>query len=66
MFLVLVLKMKTGDSTTLIPAKFFVHTLQVLPKKFCKALETQKIYSVNGDDWTINAFKCEVSKTQLF
>lgn len=52
--------MKTTDTSTLIPGKFFVHTLQVLPKKFCKALETQKIYSVNGDDWTINAFKCEV------
>lgn len=41
--------------------KFFVHTVQLLPKSSCRVLETMKILSVNSENETTLAFKCQVS-----
>lgn len=43
--------------------KFFVHTVQLLPKSSCRVLETMKILSVNSENETTLAFKCQVSAT---
>ncbi|XP_037050800.1 tripeptidyl-peptidase 2 isoform X2 [Bradysia coprophila] len=54
------LEMQTTETTTSNqPAKFFVHTLQLLPMKFCKHMETQKLYSVSTENPTVHLFKCE-------
>ncbi|GAB0096149.1 Tripeptidyl-peptidase 2 [Sergentomyia squamirostris] len=50
------LKLKSEDSNG---GKFLVHTLQIIPSKFCKALETQKIIAVSNECDTILPFKCE-------
>ncbi|XP_005174861.1 tripeptidyl-peptidase 2 [Musca domestica] len=39
--------------------KFFVHTVQLLPKSSCRVLETMKILSVNSENETTLAFKCQ-------
>lgn len=41
--------------------KFFVHTMQVLPKSSCRTLETMKILSVNAENETTLAFKVQVN-----
>ncbi len=57
------LEMQTTDATkSNQPAKFFIHTLQLLPMKFCKQMETQKLYAVSNENPTVHQFKCEVSE----
>ncbi|XP_059614675.1 tripeptidyl-peptidase 2 [Phlebotomus argentipes] len=51
-----VLKLKAEDN---VGGKFFVHTVQILPAKYCRALETQKIVSVCNESDTLLPFKCE-------
>lgn len=45
--------------------KFFVHTMQLLPKSSCRKLETMKILSVNYESETTLAFNCQVSKLNV-
>lgn len=40
-------------------ARFLIHTMQILPKRSCKQLESEKIIQVNNDVHTVHAFKCE-------
>lgn len=35
--------------------------MQILPQKYCKALETQKLLPVSNDIETVHSFKCEGS-----
>lgn len=57
-----VLEMQTTEATkSNQPAKFFIHTLQLLPMKYCKQMETQKLYAVFNENPTVHSFKCEVS-----
>ncbi|KAI9577908.1 hypothetical protein GQX74_015182 [Glossina fuscipes] len=39
--------------------KFFVHTVQLLPKSSCRVLETMKLLTVNSENETTLAFKCQ-------
>uniref|UniRef100_A0A1A9X3J7 Tripeptidyl-peptidase 2 n=1 Tax=Glossina brevipalpis TaxID=37001 RepID=A0A1A9X3J7_9MUSC len=39
--------------------KFFVHTVQLLPKSSCRVLETMKLLTVNSENETSLAFKCQ-------
>lgn len=56
-----VLELQTTEATkSNTPAKFFIHTLQLLPMKFCKQMETQKLYAVSNENPTVHLFKCEV------
>jgi tripeptidyl-peptidase-2 len=54
-----ILRMISTDSENHTGGKFLVHTMQIIPQKFCKALETQKILPVSNDIETVHAFKCE-------
>ncbi|XP_055686753.1 tripeptidyl-peptidase 2 [Lutzomyia longipalpis] len=51
-----VLKLRADDANG---GKFLVHTMQVLPSKYCKALETHKIVAVSNECDTLVPFKCE-------
>lgn len=56
-----IVKLRSPNTLPDIPAKFWVHTMQVLPQRYCKALETQKILSVSCENFATHAFKCKVS-----
>lgn len=51
-----VLKLRADDANG---GKFLVHTVQVLAAKYCKALETHKIFTVSNECDTLVPFKCE-------
>ncbi|XP_058459815.1 tripeptidyl-peptidase 2 [Malaya genurostris] len=53
-----VLEMISTDTSDTVGGKFLIHTMQILPMKYCKALETQKILPVNSVATTIHPFKC--------
>lgn len=55
-----VLRLRSPNTSSHIPAKFLVHTMQLLPQRYCKALETEKILSISGESITTHAFKCQV------
>lgn len=57
-----VLKLRSTDDVKSTQAKFLIHTMQVLPQKFCKTLETQKILPVSHENDTLHYFKVEVSE----
>jgi tripeptidyl-peptidase II len=50
--------MIADDPKDKVGGKFLVHTMQVLPNMYCKAMETQKILPVNGETPTVHLFKC--------
>lgn len=54
-----VLRIVATDAIDQNCGKFLIHTMQILPHKFCKALETQKILPVHNENETVHAFKCE-------
>lgn len=53
-----ILRLRSPNSTATIPARFMVHTLQLVPQRYCKQLETQKVLSVANESATVHAFKC--------
>ncbi|XP_055535925.1 tripeptidyl-peptidase 2 [Wyeomyia smithii] len=53
-----VLEMISTDTNNSVGGKFLIHTMQILPMKYCKALETQKILPVNSVATTVYPFKC--------
>lgn len=55
------LKLRSNDTVKSTQAKFLIHTMQVLPQKFCKTLETQKILPVSQENETLHYFKVEVN-----
>ncbi|XP_058054982.1 tripeptidyl-peptidase 2 isoform X1 [Anopheles bellator] len=52
-----IVEMISADPSDAVGGKFFLHTLQVLPQKYCKAMELQKILPVNGMAPTIQPVK---------
>ena len=60
LFYVVALKLRSPDTPSNIPAKFYIHTMQVLPSKYCKEMETQKLLNVSSDSFAVHTFKCEV------
>lgn len=62
LFTILALEMKSEKGKDNYGGKFMIHTQQILPMKYCKALETQKLISVNSEDYTLHTFKCTVKK----
>ncbi|XP_055627054.1 tripeptidyl-peptidase 2 isoform X2 [Toxorhynchites rutilus septentrionalis] len=52
-----VLEMTSADIKDTVGGKFLIHTMQILPMKYCKALETQKILPVNSVSTTVHPFK---------
>lgn len=55
-----VLKLRSPNTPTNIPARFMVHTMQILPQRYCKEMETSKVLSVTSENFTTSAFKCQV------
>lgn len=55
-----VLRLRSDDKVKATQAKFLIHTMQVLPHKFCKSMETQKILPVSIENDTLHYFKVEV------
>lgn len=53
-----VLRLRSPNSTTSLPARFFVHTLQIAPQRYCKDYETQKLFCVQNESQTVHAFRC--------
>ncbi|XP_052893110.1 tripeptidyl-peptidase 2 [Anopheles moucheti] len=54
-----VIEMRSADTNDAVGGKFFLHTLQILPMKFCKAMEMQKILPVNGTTPTVQPVRVE-------
>lgn len=55
-----VLRLRSNDTVKSTQAKFLIHTMQVLPQKFCKTLDIQKILPVSIENDTLHYFKVEV------
>lgn len=54
-----VLRLRSDNVAKTTLAKFLIHTMQLLPHKFCKALETQKILPVSSENETIHYFRVQ-------
>ncbi|XP_053683189.1 tripeptidyl-peptidase 2 [Sabethes cyaneus] len=54
-----VLEMISTDKNDSVGGKFLIHTMQILPMRFCKAMETQKILPVNSAATTVYPFVCK-------
>uniref|UniRef100_A0A182NNK7 Tripeptidyl-peptidase 2 n=1 Tax=Anopheles dirus TaxID=7168 RepID=A0A182NNK7_9DIPT len=54
-----VIEMRSADANDAVGGKFFLHTLQILPMKYCKAMEMQKILPVDGTAPTVQPVKVE-------
>lgn len=61
----LVLRLRSDDVVQSTQAKFLVHTMQLIPHKFCKTLETQKILPVSTENETIHYFRVQVDQTRF-
>ena len=51
-----VLKLRTQD---VVPNKFFIHTMQLIPFKNCTTMETQRFVAVTNEAEFVHTFKCE-------
>lgn len=60
-----VLKLRSPNTPANIPARFMVHTMQVLPQRYCKELETSKVLTAASENFTTHAFKCQVCSSFL-
>lgn len=56
-----VLKLRSDDITKSTLAKFLVHTMQLIPHKYCKTFEMQKILPVSSENETVHYFRVRVS-----
>lgn len=56
-----VLRLRSHDIVKSTQAKFLIHTMQILPHKFCKAYDTQKILPVSSENDTVHYFRVEVN-----
>lgn len=54
--------MRSLDSAKTTQAKFLIHTMQILPHKYCKTYDVQKILPVNHENETVHYFRVEVSE----
>lgn len=51
-----VLKLKTMDT---VPNKFFIHTMQVIPFKNCRSVESQRFITLTNESELVHTFRCE-------
>lgn len=51
------LRLRSPNSINTMPARFFVHTLQIVSQRYCKDYETQRLFSVSQDAQTVHAFR---------
>lgn len=51
------LRLGSPNSTNMQPARFFVHTLQLVAQRYCKDYETQRLFSVTQDTQSVHAFR---------
>lgn len=58
-FIFSVLRLRSDDVVQSTQAKFLVHTMQLIPHKFCKTLETQKILPVSTENETLHYFRVQ-------
>lgn len=56
-----VVRLRTNDTVKTTQAKFLVHTMQIVPQKFCKTFDTQKILPVSSEQETLHHFRVEVN-----
>lgn len=57
-----VLRLRSHDTVKSTQAKFLIHTMQILPHKFCKTYDTQKILPVSSENDTLHYFRVEVNE----
>lgn len=60
--LITVVRLRSNDTVKSTQAKFLVHTMQIVPQKFCKTFDTQKILPVSLENDTLHHFRVEVRK----
>ncbi|XP_063705475.1 tripeptidyl-peptidase 2 [Culicoides brevitarsis] len=53
-----VLELTSDTPNDYVGGRFWIHTQQILPNKYCKALETQKMLTVNCENYAQHIFKC--------
>lgn len=53
-------RLRSSDTVKSTQAKFLVHTMQIVPQKFCKTYDTQKILPVSSEQETVHHFRVEV------
>lgn len=58
---ILVVRLRSNDKVKSTQSKFLIHTMQIVPQKFCKTFDTQKILPVTPDNDTLHHFRVEVS-----
>lgn len=56
-----VLRIRSKDNIKSYDPRLFVHTMQILPQRYCRTMETQKILTVSKENDTLHYFKVEVS-----
>lgn len=56
--LLAVLELTSDSPNDYVGGRFWIHTQQILPNKYCKALETQKMLTVNCENYTQHVFRC--------
>lgn len=60
-------RLRSSDTVKSTQAKFLVHTMQIVPQKFCKTYDTQKILPVSSEQETVHHFRVEVDfRTNFF
>lgn len=55
-----VLRLRSQDTVKSTQAKFLIHTMQIVPNKFCKTYDSQKILPVSTENDTLHYFRVEV------
>lgn len=58
-FIFTVLRLRSHDTVKSTQAKFLIHTMQIVPHKFCKTFDIQKILPVSSDCDTLHYFRVE-------
>uniref|UniRef100_A0A336M1F3 Tripeptidyl-peptidase 2 n=1 Tax=Culicoides sonorensis TaxID=179676 RepID=A0A336M1F3_CULSO len=53
-----VLELISDSPNDYVGGRFWIHTQQILPNKYCKAMETQKMLTVNCENYAQHIFKC--------
>lgn len=54
-----VVKLRSLDTVKSTQAKFLIHTMQILPHKYCKTFDVQKILPVSSECETVHYFRVE-------
>lgn len=63
---ILVIRLRSLDTVKSTQAKFLIHTMQIIPQKYCKTFDTQKILPVLPENDTVHYFRVEVKIFKMF